>query len=75
MNTKHNQHVIDSLNHECDKRIKELDSDSPHADYIFYSFQDFINEEKEVQVETLERASMSFWHTDETIRNNTRRYK
>ena len=48
MNTKHNQHVIDSLNHECDKRIKELDSDSPHADYIFYSFQDFINEEKDV---------------------------
>ena len=48
MNTKHNQHVIDSLNHECDKRIKELDSDSPHGDYIYYSFQDAINEEKEV---------------------------
>ena len=43
----HNQHVITALNHECDKRIKELDSDSPHSDYIYYSFQDFINEEKE----------------------------
>jgi|GEM_PF-4137000 len=42
----HNQHVIDSLNVMCDERIKELDSDSPHGDYIYYSFQDLINEEK-----------------------------
>jgi hypothetical protein len=42
----HNQHVIDSLNVMCDERIKELDSDSPHGDYIYYSFQDLINREK-----------------------------
>lgn len=42
----HNQHIITALNHECDKRIKELDLDSPHGDYIFYSFQDAINSEK-----------------------------
>jgi len=42
----HNQHIITALNYECDKRIKELDSDSPHGDYIFYSFQDAINLEK-----------------------------
>jgi len=42
----HNQHIITALNHECDKRIKELDSDSPHGDYIFYSFQNAINSEK-----------------------------
>ena len=45
----HNQHIITALNHECDKRIKELDADSPHGDYIFYSFQDDINLEKEDQ--------------------------
>ena len=44
----HNQHVITALNYEMDKRIKELPSDSPHGDYIYYSFQDFINEEKDV---------------------------
>ena len=48
MNTKHNQHVIDSLNVLCDQRIKDLPSDSPHGDYIYYSFQDAINEEKDV---------------------------
>ena len=42
----HNQHVIDALNHECDRRIKELPSDSPHADAIFYSFQDAIDVER-----------------------------
>ena len=41
-----NQHVIDLLNVECDRRIDELDSDSPHGDYIWYSFQDLINREK-----------------------------
>ena len=41
-----NQHVIDSLNVMCDERIKDLPSDSPHGDYIFYSFQDAINSEK-----------------------------
>jgi hypothetical protein len=41
-----NQHVIDSLNVMCDERIKELDSESPHGDYIYYCFQDLINEEK-----------------------------
>ena len=45
----HNQHIITALNHECDKRIEELDADSPHGDYIFYSFQDEINLEKEDQ--------------------------
>ena len=42
----HNQHIINALNYECNKRIKELDSDSPHGDYIYYSFQDLINIEK-----------------------------
>jgi hypothetical protein len=42
----HNQHVIDSLNVLCDERIKELPLDSPHGDYIYYSFQDYINREK-----------------------------
>ena len=45
----HNQHIITSLNYECNKRIKELDSDSPHADYIYYSFQDLIIIEKLIQ--------------------------
>ena len=44
---KHNQHVIDSLNVLCDERIKALPYDSPHGDYIFYSFQDAINEERD----------------------------
>ena len=44
---KHNQHVIDSLTVMCDQRIKDLPSDSPHGDYIYYSFQDAINEEKD----------------------------
>ena len=42
----HNQHVINALNHECDRRIKELPSDSPHADAIFYSFEDAIAVER-----------------------------
>jgi len=41
-----NQHVIDSLNVMCDERIKNLPLDSPHDDYIYYSFQDLINKEK-----------------------------
>jgi len=41
-----NQHVIDSLNVMCDGRIKDLPSDSPHGDYIYYSFQDLIDREK-----------------------------
>ena len=43
----HNQHVVTALNYEMDKRIKELPADSPHGDYIYYSFQDAINQEKD----------------------------
>jgi hypothetical protein len=42
----HNQHIIDFLNHECDRRIEALDIDSGGGDAIFYSFQDDINLEK-----------------------------
>ena len=65
MNKLNNQHVIDSLNVLCDERIKELDSDSPHGDYIYYSFQDLINREK-WEVTSWKMKLMHKWKKDLT---------
>lgn len=72
MNTQHNQHVTDFMN--SDRFDVEAYVDKFITDYNRACYESG-NVDKQVQVETLERASMSFWHTDETIRNNTRRYK
>ena len=43
----HNEHIITALNYEDDRRIKELGLESPHGDYIFYSFEVAIDDERE----------------------------
>jgi|TARA_R110002167_G_scaffold348932_1_gene560581 hypothetical protein len=43
----HNEHIITALNYEYERRIKELGLESPHGDYIFYSFEVAIDDERE----------------------------
>ena len=62
MNTKHNQHVTDFMN--SDRFDVEAYVDKFITDYNRACYESG-NVDKQVQIETLERASMSFWHTDE----------
>mgnify|MGYP003677077204 CR=1 len=43
MTNLHNQHVIRFLKSIRDYRLSLLSCDSPHGDYIYYSYQDYID--------------------------------